>query len=68
MSKASRKQAQAFRREARKVGETYQKEMLKRLTVFNEAVRPKPRFLPQWLWEKVVYRVIDITKLDSMLL
>lgn len=67
MSKESRKLGQAYRREARKVGEKYQKDLWERLTVFNEAVRLKPRWMPQWLWEKVVGRVIDIKKLDSII-
>jgi hypothetical protein len=67
MSKAARKAGQAFRREAHRVGEGYQKKLMERLNIFNEAVRLRPRWLPQWLWEKVVARVIDIKKLDTLI-
>jgi len=57
--------SQNARREARRAYKGFNSELRDKLKVFNEALRPKPKLIPKWIWKKVCLRVIDIEKLKT---
>jgi hypothetical protein len=71
MTKLARKQGQAYRREARlmlsKNQAIYATQIAEKLKVFNEIVKPRPRFVPQWIWQLLARVFLDIPKLQKFL-
>ena len=57
--------SQNARREARRAYKGFNKDLRAKLGVFNEALRPKPKLIPKWIWKKICLRVIDIEKLKT---
>ena len=66
MGKAERKIGQASRREARVAMATYQKALIEKLTVFNQVLKPRPKFVPRFVWTFLANRFIDVSKLESI--
>lgn len=52
-SKNAKKLKQMYRREVRK-------EAKKSLRQFSDMIRPKPRYIPTWLWRKLLELVIKV--------
>lgn len=55
-----KKMAQAARREAKKVGEAYQNEIKKRMTILNTVLRKRPWFVPLFIWRILGKIVLDM--------
>ena len=68
MSKENRLMGREARRAAKRMAEKYQDDLWKKLQELNNVLRPKPRYIPQWLWQKVVYYVVDSTKINSAIM
>ena len=67
MGRLERKMGQIYRREARKVYAGYSKSLYEKLDMFNEALKPKPRLIPHFIWRWFVSFVVDIPKLENVL-
>lgn len=64
----SNKVQKKIRKELRKGIEKNVDEQVKRFVVEHlDAIRPKPFFMPKWLWWKIVYRVVDKKRLEASL-
>lgn len=71
MGKLARKQGQAYRREARAIlaknQQAFDTKIEEKLKIFNEIVKPKPRFIPSWAWRSFSKIFLDVPKLQEFL-
>ena len=71
MGKLARKQGQAYRREAKamlsKNQEAFNQKIEEKLKIFNDIVKPKPRFIPRFLWKSFAKIFLDVSKLQDFL-
>ena len=71
MGKLARKQGQAYRREAKQIlsknQEAFNQKIEEKLRVFNDIVKPKPRFIPSWAWKAFAKIFLDVAKLQEFL-
>jgi hypothetical protein len=67
MSKESKKQGQAYRREARRVFAGYQDELIAKLEVFNQALKIRPKYFPRKLWNWLCGFFIDMEKMQNII-
>jgi hypothetical protein len=71
MGKLARKQAQAYRREAKQIlarnQEAFDQKIAEKLKVFNDIVKPRPRFVPSWAWKMFAKIFLDVAKLQEFL-
>lgn len=66
MSK-SKKIAQAARREARDAMLGYRTALIGKLSVFNDILKPRPKFIPNFIWRWISGKVIDVEKMQKFL-
>ena len=45
---------------SKKLRQYYRREIKGQFQLIQSLIRDKPRFLPIWLWRKIVYRVLDL--------
>lgn len=53
----SGRQTKAMKREQRRIWKGY-------LSEFKEYLRPKPRYMPWWLWEWMQRKVLHMERID----
>lgn len=61
------KDAQAQRRNARKIMAGYGKQWGDKLKVFNEALKPRPKYIPLKLWRWLSSLFVDMQKIEDAL-
>lgn len=59
--------AQAARREAREKMRGYGKQWGEKLSVFNEALKPRPKWFPRFLWRWLSSFFVDAKKIEDAL-
>lgn len=62
---AKNKLDQAKRRELRKAAQVFVKDQY---TILGEIVKPRPKFVPQWLWRWGARIFLDIPKLQRYMM
>lgn len=62
-----KKEAQEYRKEARRQLGGYRDELVKRLDVFNEALKPRPRYIPRRVWNWLLGRIINVEKMQKLI-
>ncbi len=62
-----KKEAQAARRIARLKMKGYGEEWGEKLKVFNEALKPRPKWIPKKLWRKLSRIFVDVEKIENMM-
>ena len=61
------KDAQAARRNARRIMKGYGSQWGEKLKVFNEALKPRPRWFPKPLWRWCTKRFVNIDLIEKAL-
>lgn len=64
-SKQARKASQRYSREATRVFRDYQDKLKGNLSQFNEALRKRPKYCPNWLWRWGAHFFIDISVIEK---
>ena len=63
-----KKEAQAARRNARRIMQGYGAEWGEKLKVFNQALKPRPRWCPRIIWRKLTCIFVNVELIEKTLL
>lgn len=62
------KEAQAARRLAREKMRGYGKQWGEKLSVFNEALRPRPKYMPRKVWRWLTNIFVNVDSIEQSLM
>ena len=52
-------------RKQKKLRQLFRRDIKGQFKVIQSLIRGKPRFMPLWMWRKMVYRVLDLDMIEN---
>jgi len=67
MSSIGKKLRSEARKEAKKYSQGYREQFMQRLQAFDECLKQRPKYWPQFLWRWWANKVVDLQKLEDII-